>query len=481
MNLAIISISFLVLLIIILVIKTFLNKEIPVGKMTFPEVKIDINKTANKLSGAIKIKTIGYDDITKTDLNAFKEFALFLKKSYPQVHKKMHREIINGSSILYHWKGKYSEKKPALYCAHIDVVPVEDGTENDWKYPPFSGAIKEGAVWGRGSQDIKNQLIALLEAAELLIAAGFIPERDIYFAFGHDEETRRNDGADKIAEYLKNKKISLEYVLDEGGCVIDNGVAGIKRPVAFIGIAEKGFVNIRLTVKGEGGHSSMPPEHTAAGLISRAINRIESNPRPLVMTEPVLKMFHALSPSMPFVNRLFLSNLWIFSPLFKRIFSKTASGAAFLRTTTAATMLEGSGAPNVLPLNASAVINARIMHGENSDMLLLHIKKVINDDSVAIEMNQVYEPSKISPIDSYSFDSISKSIQTIWTESIITPYLVVGGTDSRKYEELTDCVYRFTPYRLDNSEMKQMHGTNEHISLKNLEDSVRFYTALYMI
>ncbi len=479
MDMAIIPVILLLVLIASLIIRTLRNKEKEIEKIDVPHYDIDRDGAAARLSGAIQIKTIGYDDIAKTELKPFYEFAAYLEKSYPDVHKIMEREVINGASLLYRWKGMSDSKKPALFCAHIDVVPVEAGTDGDWKYPPYSGSISEGAVWGRGTQDIKVQIITLLEAAETMIAKGFVPERDIFFAFGHDEETRRYDGADRIAARLKEKGVSLEYVLDEGGCVIDNAVAGIKRPIAFIGIAEKGFVNIRLSVKGAGGHSSMPPVHSAAGLISRAVCKIESNQFPLTLTESVKEMFRSLSPAMSFANRLFLSNLWLFAPLFKKIFAKADSGRAFLRTTMAPTMLAGSGAPNVLPQNASAVINARILHGDSSQRLKAHLEKVISDSSVIIEMNQVYEPSKVSPVDSYGFNSIAKAVRVFWPESVVTPYLVVGGTDARKYEELTDCVYRFSPYRVDNSEMKQMHGTNEHISIDNIADSIAFYTVMF--
>jgi carboxypeptidase PM20D1 len=479
MNIVIIAVGLFLILILTLLIRALLCVEKPAKGGVIPELPVDSAGAAERLSGAIQIQTIGYDDISKTDYSAFSEFISYLEKSYPRAHEVMNREIVNGYSLLYHWKGKSDNKKPALFCAHIDVVPVEPGTDAEWKYPPYSGSVSEDAVWGRGTQDIKVQVITLLEAAETMIAAGSLPERDIYFAFGHDEETRRYDGADKIAARLKEKGISFEYVLDEGGCVIDNAVAGVSRPIAFIGIAEKGFVNIRLSVKGEGGHSSMPPVHTAAGLIARTVSRIESNQLPLTLTLPVLEMFKSLAPAMSFGNRLFLSNLWLFAPLFKKIFSKTASGAAFLRTTMAPTMLEGSGAPNVLPLNASAVVNARILHGDSSATLKAHLEKVIADSSVSIEMSQVYEPSKISPADSFGINGVKENIRALWPDAVITPYLVVGGTDARKYEELTDSVYRFSPYRLDNSEMKQMHGTNEHISIKNITDCVKFYTAMF--
>ena len=444
-----------------------------------PPVKIDVASAAEKLSAAVRIRTIACDEIGETDIKAFRDFAAYLKKSFPLVHSEMKREVINGASLLYRWKGKDKQKKPVLFCAHIDVVPVETGTEGDWKYPPFFGAIKDDSVWGRGTQDIKNQLIALLEAAEAMIAQKFTPERDIYFAFGHDEETRRHDGADVIAALLKDRGILFEYVLDEGGSVLDNAVTGVKRPVAFIGIAEKGFVNVHLEAKGGMGHSSMLLEHRAAGIICRTVSRLETHSCPLALTVPVKQMFSALAPVTRPGLRMVFSNMWFFAPLFKRIFALSPQGAALLRTTMAATMLSGSGAPNVLPQAASAVVNARILHGESSDTLKSYIGKVIADSSVSIEMHQVYEPSKISPVDSYGFMRTAGVIRALWPEAVIVPYLVAGGGDARKYEELTDCVYRFTPARVDNSEMKQIHGTNERVSLQNLEDSIKFYTAMF--
>lgn len=478
---SLISLIFIVsvLLFMLLLIRTFMIKEKDVEQIVLPDLKIDVEGAARRLSGAVQIKTIACSDASKTDLSAFTDFREYLQRTYPVVHGVMTLDVVNGVSLLYRWHGKSADKKPAIFLAHIDVVPVESGTESGWKYPPFSGTVTGEAVWGRGTQDIKNQLIAILESAETVISSGFVPERDIYFAFGHDEETRRSDGADIIAKLLADRGIKFEYLLDEGGQVIDNAVPGIMRPVAFIGIAEKGFVNIRMSAKSSGGHSSMPPAHTAAGIVSRAVARIESKKMPLKLTDPVKGMFRALAPAAGFGTRFFLSNLWLFAPVFKTAFARSDPGSAFLRTTIAPTMLDASDAPNVLPLNASAVVNARILHGDSSLSLKRRLEKVTGDKTLSIEMSEVYEPSKISPVDSYGYKSIEKTIRSLWPMAVITPYLVVGGTDARKYEDLTDCVYRFTPMRLDNNEMKQVHGTDEHISMKNIEDSVRFYTMMF--
>jgi carboxypeptidase PM20D1 len=265
-------------------------------------------------------------------------------------------------------------------------------------------------------------------------------------------------------------------VLDEGGCVTD---AGISRPAALVGIAEKGFINVKLTAKGAGGHSAMPPVHTAAGSVCRAVAEIEKHPQPLFLTQPVRTMLMALAPHMSFVTKMIISNLWIFTPLFMKIFAKSQSGSAMLRTTCAATILEGSKAPNVLPQQAVAIVNSRLLPGDSSSKLKKNLEKLINDSIIEVEMIQPYEPSKVSPVDSFGFSIIKNTIHALWPDAVVAPYLVTGGTDARKYEELTANIYRFSPYKVTTEELKQMHGTNEHISFKNIQTCVAFYTELF--
>jgi carboxypeptidase PM20D1 len=473
---SVILISVLAVLILIILFRTAMCREIKHSVQPIDATMINPVPVAEHLSGAVRIKTIGYDEISLTDHSTFKELASYLKKTFPRVHKTLKCETVNKSSLLYHWKGSDPSLKPAVFCAHLDVVPVETGTEGDWKYPPFGGVIAEDSVWGRGALDIKIQVITLLEAAEFLIGINFTPRRDIYFAFGHDEETRRFDGADRIAALLKERGVSPEYVLDEGGCVTD---AGINRPAALVGIAEKGFININLTAKGAGGHSAMPPVHTAAGSVCRAVAEIEKHPQPLFLTQPVRAMLTALAPHMPFVTKMIISNLWLFTPLFMKIFAKSQSGSAMLRTTCAATMLDGSKAPNVLPQQALAVVNARLLPGDSSSKLKKNLKKLINDRVVEVEMIHPYESSKVSPVKTFGFSIIENTIHALWPDAVVAPYLVTGGTDARKYEGLTENIYRFSPYKVNPDELKQMHGTNEHISFKNIQTSVAFYTELF--
>lgn len=462
---------------ILLRIFMFKSKRYGVEKEECP--KIDLDRAVKNLSEAVKLKTISYFDKAKIDWGEFERFIKFLEEAYPLVHSKMERERINKYSLLYKWKGRDKDKKPVLFMGHIDVVPVEEGSEGNWAHPPFSGAVEDGFVWGRGTLDIKIQIITLLEAAEHLLEEGYEPGRDIYFAFGHDEELGGLDGAVNIVDVLKSRGVTFEYVLDEGGCVTEGAISGVSSPLAAIGIAEKGFVNISLTCEGKGGHSSMPPRNTSVGLISRAIVELEKHQCKVRMSRCFKDMLNCIGPEMNFLNRMVIANLWLFSPIIKKVFTSFPAGNAMLRTTTAATMTEGSPAPNVLPQKARAVVNFRIIPGETGEYLLEHVRKVIKNDDILVEPLILENPSNISDTESFGYKSIEKAVYSIFPEAVAAPYIVLGGTDARKYEVLCGNVFRFSPYRIVSEDLSKMHGTNERISLENIDKCVAFYIKLF--
>ncbi len=440
-------------------------------------LKIDVDRAAERLSGAVQLPTITASGPEKKDRAPFEQFIRYLEQAYPSAHAVLEREIVNGYSLLYRWKGRDENLKPVLFMAHIDVVPVEEGTEQDWHYPPFSGALAEGFVWGRGTMDIKNQLISVLEAVEYLAAEGFTPARDFYLAFGHDEETRGEEGAVKLSELLQSRDISFEYILDEGGAVTVGAMPGVERPIALVGIAEKGYADIRITAKGEAGHSSMPPRYTAAGIIGRAVVALEKRQRPARIGPYLKETLAYVGPEMGFGLRVILANLWLFSPLFKLVFKSSRAGNALLRTTTAVTILEGGSRPNVLPRKASAVINYRIAPGETVQELLDHVRRVVGE-KIKAEPIQATEPSRISPVDGSGFKAVEQAVYAVFPEAVTVPYIVMGGTDAIRYEPVCDQIYRFTPMLISAEDLDRMHGTNERLSLENVERGIRFYIEL---
>ncbi|HZK78975.1 MAG TPA: M20 family peptidase [Gemmatimonadaceae bacterium] len=399
----------------------------------------------------------------------------YLAQTFPRVTATLKREDVGKDALLYEWKGSDPSLPPLVLMGHIDVVPIDPGAQKLWTHAPFSGDIADGFIWGRGTLDDKVTVIGLLEAAESLISEGFAPKRTIYFSFGADEEVGGANGAAKIAELMKSRGVKPYLVLDEGGTVVDRAMPGVKPPVAVVGIAEKGYETLELAVRAEGGHSSMPPRHTAAGILAKAITKLEDNPFPAGIGPEMAQLFDVVGREMPFGRRVLFANRWLLDPVLKRVLSGATSTDAMLRTTTAVTMLEGSPKDNVLPSLAKAIVNFRIVPGETSESVITRVKNVIDDPRVEVSsVGQTFEPSLPSPTNDSAWAGLEKTIRQIYPEADIGPYLVLGATDSRYFRGLTANVYRFTGARIDIDDRNRIHGTNERISTKSYLDGIRF-------
>ena len=333
----------------------------------------------------------------QTDPKPFLELRSVLERSFPLVHSRLEREIHGGQSLLYRWKGSDPSREPILLMSHIDVVPVEAGSEANWTYPPFSGQIADGFIWGRGALDVKVGAVGLLEAVERLLTDGFQPAGDVYLALGHDEEKGGREGNLQIAEALRKRGITFRYVLDEGGGLTEGIIGGIDRPVAFIGIAEKGYATIAIRAEGPGGHSSMPPPITAIGRVATAIHRLQSQPFPARIDGATAAMLDAIGPEMTWDRRAVLANRWLTEGLIMREFSQKPSMNALIRTTLAPTVARGGVAANVLPARAETLVNLRLLPGETSALALERVRSVVADPGVRCELSDALsEPSAVS-------------------------------------------------------------------------------------
>ncbi len=325
---------------------------------------------------------------------------------------------------------------------------------------------------------MKSGLMAQLEAAELLLAAGWQPERTVYFAFGHDEEIGGQQGAARIAALLQSRRVELECVLDEGGAVTEGVMPFTAPPVAMVGIAEKGYLTLQLDVKLEPGHSSMPPESTAIGVLSRAIARLERNPFPADLSHQT-RVFRHVAPAMAFGPRVLLTNPWLFGPLIERVLAARPTTNAGIRTTLAPTIISAGNKDNVLPGEAQARVNFRLMPGTTADAVLARVRRVVADPRVSVSLDPrfVSEPSPVSPTDSASYRALARSIYASLpeTDAVVAPYLVMGGTDSRHFTGLTRNIYRFLFNRLTPATLKAVHGTDERIALANYRETIAFY------
>jgi carboxypeptidase PM20D1 len=445
-------------------------------------VAVDASAASARLGAAVRLKTIA--SATDVDANGAEFLALHahLQASFPKLHAALRRESIGKYGLLYTWPGSDPQAAPIALLAHQDVVPIAPGTEGDWQVPPFSGDQRDGFVWGRGAWDDKGNLMAILEAVELRVAAGFRPRQTIYLAFGQDEEQGGERGARQIAKLLKDRGVHLRWVIDEGLLITEGAVPGLARPAALVGVAEKGFLSVRLTATATPGHSSMPPVDagsSAIGMLSRALTRVEAEQMPFSLGGVGRESFDALAPEMGIVNRVLLSNLWLFGPLVESELKKSPSANASFRTTTALTIVNAGQAVNFLPGSATALVNFRLLPGDRSDDVVAHVVRVIAEPRITVDREPgSVEASRVASTDGPGYRTIARTLAELHPDVVVAPGLMIGGTDSRHYAVIADDVYRFSPMRARLEDLKRFHGTNERISTANYVELIQFYHQL---
>ena len=456
------------------------SRQVAVTPPEVPERSAeDQGLLAQRLAGALRIKTISREG-QKTPTAELQALHTYLREQFPALHAALKRELVGEYSLLYTWPGRDATAKPYLLLAHQDVVPVETSSESQWTHPPFAGEIADGYVWGRGALDDKASLVAILEGVEQLVRSGFTPQRTVYLAFGHDEELSGLQGAKAIVALLQQRSVRLDFVLDEGMVIADGMMPGARQPVALIGLAEKGYLSVELVARGVGGHSSLPPPHTAVGVLSQAVRRVEDHPLPSALRAPTSQLFAHVGPELTGPLRLAFTNLWLLEPVLLWQFGKKASTAAMMRTTTAATMFEGGPKDNVLPQRARAVINFRILPGDTAAQIVEHVRRVVDDP--AVEINPIApslaEPSPVSSADSASYQTLARTVRSVFPQVIVGPTLMLGQSDSRHFTAVADNTYRFQPVTFTAPDLDRLHGINERIGVADYAALVRFYEQL---
>ena len=438
------------------------------------EEVFDREKAISHLQSLIRCKTVSFRDKSKEDNAEFEKLEALLPALFPNVFKTCELIKPNSRALLFCWKGRSCEK-PGVLMAHYDVVPVN---ESDWEKPAFDAVIENGVLWGRGTLDTKATFCGILEAADNLIAQGYVPENDLYLAFGGDEEIS-GDGAPAIVRWFQDHGITPAFVLDEGGAVVENVFPGVKVPCAVVGTGEKGPMDVRLTLKSRGGHSSTPPPHTPVGILAKAVSRIESHPFPFTLTAPAAEMFDTLGRRSTFLYRLIFANLWCFKPVLNLI-CRLSGGElnALVRTTVAFTQMKGSDASNVLPPEAWVGANLRLICGETVEGAKAYLEKVIANPDIRVDVVMGMDPSRISRTDDEPFRRLSKAIRGTWTNAVVSPYLMLACSDSRHYGVLSDHVYRFSAMYLSSAQRATIHGHNERIPVETLVRCVEFYVRL---
>ncbi|MDH6180617.1 carboxypeptidase PM20D1 [Microbacteriaceae bacterium SG_E_30_P1] len=423
----------------------------------------------------LRVPTVSRLDVATTDWPQFERFRGLLEELYPRIHEHLDRDIVAGHSLLFRWKGASSER-PLVLLAHYDVV--DPGTA-EWQHPPFDAALTDDGltVWARGALDDKGSLAGILEAVESLLESGHHPEQDVYLAFGHDEETR-GSGALAIADLLAERGVHPALVLDEGGAVALDGFPGVDKPLAVVGVSEKGTTVVRLVVNQPGGHASTPPRVSATARLARAIDRITRHPFPVRLSPPVLAMLRAIAPHASGVTRVALSALPLSTPIVERVLAGSDETRAMIQTSCAVTTLTAGHAVNALPESAEATVNLRIAVGSSVDAALRHLTTVIADPGVHIEIVNRGEPAPVSPTDGPGWDAIATTVGEHFPDAVLTPYVQTGATDSRHFTRLSAAVYRFTPFRVSRAERDALHARDERLSVASFEEGIRFYRDL---
>lgn len=440
---------------------------------------VDENKVARHLSEAIRIKTVSHTDSTETDWEEFRKFRDFLDATYPNIAQNTEKEVISGASVIYRWKGKKSNLDPIALLSHQDVVPVAEGTEDDWTHPAFDGYIDDEFIWGRGALDMKNHLICVMEAVDSLIAEGFQPERDVYLCFGHNEEvvSATDSGAKDIVNTLKARGIHLDSVLDEGSALIRLDIPGfIHSYVAAIGTGEKGYTDFKITAHDKGGHTSASPRHSGMAKLAHMIQDLEKHQFKTHWPPFLDELFDGVGRRATYLGRVVMCNFPLLKPLVRAVMSRISESSSFLRTVTSISMCEGSPAPNVLPQRPNITVNFRPLQGDSIDDVEVHVRKVIRYKDIEIERLKEKEASKLSPSDSRAFNAIRAVEEGLHPDDIaIVPYLVMGGTDSYFYQDICDNILRFAPFNAPISLFKTTHATDERCPISALSEAVIFF------
>jgi carboxypeptidase PM20D1 len=445
------------------------GKSVATTPLTFRAPALDMSAAAEHLSAALQIETISYDESRQTQ--AFEQFRAWLAQTYPRLHSATQRTLVAEGTLVYEWPGSDSSLPPIVLMAHQDVVPAPQPER--WSHPPFAGTLADGFVWGRGALDDKSSLVAIMEAAESLLAAGHVPERGVIFVFGHDEESG-GDGARAAAELLAGRGVRAAFVLDEGGLSLDNAPVA-NGPMTLIGVSEKGNLTLQLEVKVAGGHSNAPGARTAIDTLASALVAIRDDSFRTRYAGVTRSMLDAMAPHAPLIARVAIANSWLFEPLLVRELSATPQGAALLQTTIAPTMLQGSPKLNVLPSVATATINLRILPGESIETVIAHVRQAIGDLPVTVTaVGPSSQPSPIASMQSSGYRLVS-GLAAATFDAPIAPLLMIGMTDSRHMSVLTDDIYRFTPVQLGAADTARIHGIDERISLENFSRMIGFY------
>lgn len=465
----------IILALILVLIAVVLARTLMLKPTAASQAVVELDKTeraviyGDKLSKMLQVETIS--EPHQQDRSKFLEFHKVLEKEFPNVHNTCEKNVLNGS-LLFKWKGT-GEKAPIMFMSHHDVV--EAGGE--WEHAPFSGDIdSEGRVWGRGAVDTKASLCCIFGAVEELIAEGYQPPMDVYIASSCTEEVS-GDGGPAINNFLKEKGVKLDLILDEGGMIVHAPIAGVNGIYAMVGVVEKGYGDVKFIAHGKGGHASAPGKNTPLVRLGKFMAAVEKkNPFKSQITPTVREMFTRMAPNMNFGLKLIMANLWLFEGMLAKLLpSINAAAGAMIRTTLAFTKAKGSDGLNVLPQTAYVTGNMRYIHHQPTDESIQLISDMAKEYDLETEVIYKDYPCPIVDFKGRQFKLIESVVQKVYPGVGTCPYVMTGGTDCKFYSDVCENAIRLAPLYIDSQQYASIHGLNENIFRGALPKAVDFY------
>ena len=454
----------------VLLLRAAALKPKAVANMDVPTVLVP-EKAVEHLAEMIKIPTISNYDKALMDEDAFEAFRTLLAAMYPATHASLASVRIGHTGVLYRWRGK-SDKNPTVLMSHYDVVPVN---AERWQHAPFGAEIIDGELWGRGTLDTKITTLGIFESIESLLKGGSVPENDVYISLAGDEEVS-GESTPAIVAYFKENGIAPAMVLDEGGAIVSGIFPGVAKPIAVVGIGEKGMMNVQLHCQSAGGHASTPKLPSALGQLGKAMTDCEKHPFKAQITKPVQELFTTVGAHAPFGLRIVFANLWCFGGLLKAISPKLGGEvAAMLRTTMAFTMAQGSAQINVLPKEATVGLNMRLLNTDTPENAAARLSQIINNPNVKVEVTHSQKASPYADTEGANWQRVANAIELTWPEAIVSPYLMIACSDSRHYSAICRDVYKFSAMQLSKEQRDMIHNDNERIPLATIGKTVEFY------
>ncbi len=430
--------------------------------------------------GAVLQTMIRHETISSRFDPSREKFLAFQKELEPLFpHIFAQCEIAHpGAGLVIRCAGTgASAREPILLMSHHDVVAAPP---EGWQHAPFSGDIDEnGCLWGRGTVDTKGSLFCELQALEELLASGWQPDTDVYITSSCTEEWS-GESAPEIVRYLKERGVHLGMLLDEGGMIVEEPLAGAHGKYGVVGVLEKGYGDVRFTAMGHGGHASAPTKNTPLVRLAKFMTHVErAQPFRAELTPTVKEMFRRLAPNMGFGMRLVFGNLWLFGGLLTKLMPAISPmGAAMIQTTCAFTTAKGSDGLNVLPTEASITANLRFIHHQPNAESLAILDRIAAKYDIQSEVIFEAPPCKPVAYDSEAFAFLEQTAAAIYPGYGMMPYVMTGGTDAKFYEEICENALRFAPIEITPQQLASVHARDENLTLRALPPAVDFYKHL---